>query len=117
MGNCGSGSRKSKPEEIVDLERIVLEIARQRFSTGDLTFAEKLCLEKSVYLEVSLSITRYVCPFNNTGLILTLNGCPLDTFQGFQFGQNLSPRNVKRVAILWHTDKTNNYKNLYIIYS
>ena len=28
MGNCGSGSRKSKPEEIVDLERIVLEIAR-----------------------------------------------------------------------------------------
>ena len=53
MGNCGSGSGKSKPEEIVDLERIVLDIARQRFSTGDLTFAERLCLEKSVYLEVS----------------------------------------------------------------
>ena len=49
MGNCGSGSRKSKPEEIVDLERIVLEIARQRVSTGDLTFAEKLCLEKCLF--------------------------------------------------------------------
>ena len=77
MGNCGSGSRKSKPEEIVDLERIVLEIARQRFSTGDLTFAEKLCLEKSVYLEVSLSTTWYVCPSEDASLILTSYGCPL----------------------------------------
>ena len=53
MGNCGSGQgRPGKQEDIVNLEKIILEIARQRVSTGDLTFTEKLCLEKSIYLEV-----------------------------------------------------------------
>ncbi len=53
MGNCASG-RRARPEEIVDLERIVVGIARKNLSTGDLSVAERLCLEKSVYFEVGV---------------------------------------------------------------
>ena len=56
MGNCGSGSgRPGKQEDIVDIEKIIIGIARQKVSRGDLTFTEKLCLEKSIYLEVRVN--------------------------------------------------------------
>ena len=41
------------PEDIVDLNKILQDLAKDRISARRLTYAEKLCLEKSIKLEVS----------------------------------------------------------------
>ena len=64
MGNCSGRLRNSDvPEDIVDLNKILEELAKDRISARRLSYAEKLCLEKSIKLEVSS--TKYRCLANN----------------------------------------------------
>ncbi len=53
MGNC-AGSRRvpDTQEPIADMDKIIKDLAWDKLSTRRLTYAEKLCLEKSIKLEV-----------------------------------------------------------------
>ncbi len=54
MGMCASGP--GVPEDIVDLDAIIKSLAADKITPRRLSFAERLCMEKSIQLEVRFGL-------------------------------------------------------------